>query len=558
MEEEVSTENAAGSYLNNNLAGQIITADQPYLSMEENNRRKFYPGNLQDDLFAGDHQPGLLNKPLAVESLSKTDCRLKNFPLLKTSALETDYIPAAAIEVTSNAGFSIAGFNGSGTSIDPYTFTGFNFTGDQTHLKIANTTDHFLIEDNLFDGLMGNHSGIILENVTSGMIETNSFNNHYRAVTIDKSENVTLHNNTVANPFDYSYNWITDLGSQAIVITSTVNTLIDSNGLFNCSEYFIRVENAEMLTISNNTICNKENLAGITAISLDNVNNTEISNNTFSVLDNYRAVDFVNQSIFWSYHITWFFNYESISAAANSNEAALLITKSTNLTVETNTFLDLRTIKTLINVTQSLFSNNSVKNSVYAMVHVNCTNDIIRNNQFHPRDLDETYGVLTISAVQFLFSRNTTIENNCFYNGISQVYFSYSATQHGVFCHENIIVRNNIIKDPLVYGIAISRANNCLIVNNTMDNTYRGVWMARGVNVTIISNRFINSYSGFYFSYRYLLIEQHENIVIRDNIFRNLTTCGMILYHVNNSVILNNTIDDTVVGILYTSHSGLP
>ncbi|MFW9993622.1 MAG: right-handed parallel beta-helix repeat-containing protein [Candidatus Odinarchaeota archaeon] len=121
--------------------------------------------------------------PLADGEVIDTS-RLKTAGLpLKPPVLEHD-----PIYINEDSDFGISGynFNGSGTELDPYIIEGYNITSSSANLiHVVNTTEHFIIRNNLLNGIGGSYSGILLENVTNGLITGNIIRDTEFGVNID-------------------------------------------------------------------------------------------------------------------------------------------------------------------------------------------------------------------------------------------------------------------------------------------------------------------------------------------------------------------------------------
>jgi parallel beta-helix repeat protein len=184
----------------------------------------------------------------------------------KMTTIQT-YDPHGRILVTSNDTFTTEGFSGSGTIEDPYKLEWKNITSSSGNLiEIRNTTAYFIICNNLLNGL-NQGGGILLSNVTHGIIENNSAHNIFQiaSISVEYSSNNTISDNTVFN---------CHLG---IAIMNSNKIIISDNNVYDC-QAGIEIGGSNSTTIDNNTF--SEGGIGIWS----STNNT-ISNNTVSNID---------------------------------------------------------------------------------------------------------------------------------------------------------------------------------------------------------------------------------------------------------------------------------
>lgn len=221
--------------------------------------------------------------------------------------------------------FTDQGFTGNGTIEDPYIFENYIITNDTTTLiEILNTDAHFIIRNNYLDGMSGIpiQDGIILHNVTNGIIEKNTvinlmncgigvwsqcsniivtdntlINNGYRGISSVKAYNSSFTNNQIYNQIGdgmsfsnstenlISNNTIHDNGDYGIEMEDSMNNLVTNNSIVNNSDGIIISGNSEQITVSNNSIIGNRGAgvyrgAGITLMSsFCNITGNSILNN---------------------------------------------------------------------------------------------------------------------------------------------------------------------------------------------------------------------------------------------------------------------------------------
>ncbi|MFX0181580.1 MAG: right-handed parallel beta-helix repeat-containing protein, partial [Candidatus Hodarchaeota archaeon] len=168
--------------------------------------------------------------PIALASLDfNTDYSTKHKVL--EIILRVQYTENGTIDIDNDTAFTtVYNLPGSGNETDPYIIAGMNISSSSANLiDISDTTKHFVIKNNLLDGLNGNFVGISLSNVINGNIGNN---------TIQNSKNgVELASNSIKN---YIYN----------------------NSIINNGEYGIKVQDSDENCIFNNYIHGNGNNGG--------------------------------------------------------------------------------------------------------------------------------------------------------------------------------------------------------------------------------------------------------------------------------------------------------
>ena len=138
---------------------------------------------------------------LIISIHSFNDTTLCSYPNnLKITEIQilTYHVP---IFITNNNQFTNQGFLGSGTSEDPYKIENLNITNPNDDLiSISNTTVHFIIKNNLLDGLATATSGISLSNVKHCTIENNLIRRNEDGIkAVDIYSSMFYNNNIYSN-----------------------------------------------------------------------------------------------------------------------------------------------------------------------------------------------------------------------------------------------------------------------------------------------------------------------------------------------------------------------
>ena len=233
---------------------------------------------------------------IAIETQVKgnecTSISKDNYPTLPISS---NYIPHAHIVIDNDDDFITLGFNGTGTSIDPYLIEGYNITavGYDSAIEISDTTKYFEIRDcflvgwGFYDVLITDISdgtatikdnqfgipigglevgnGLGLENANGVTITNNTFD--FGRIELGESNGVTIINNTL------KYGAYTE----DIFIYNSNNTLITENNILSSFPGGIRVESSYGTTITENYIHETH------GIRLYDSHTTSITNNQITV-----------------------------------------------------------------------------------------------------------------------------------------------------------------------------------------------------------------------------------------------------------------------------------
>ncbi|MFW9904181.1 MAG: extracellular solute-binding protein [Candidatus Thorarchaeota archaeon] len=188
------------------------------------------------------------------------------------------YVPHSRVTIFSNSQFSYQGFQGTGTSDEPYRIEGLNITDSGGDLiSISGTTAYFRIANCLLNGLGTTGNGIYLDNVIHGSLMNNTiFNNGWSGVNVARrsdfnivanntifgnsedgirlGEGTPSHNNTLYN------NTIHDNGWRGIAVDASKNNTIGYNQIYNSGSHAIDVYSSSGNTqIISNTIYNYDN-----------------------------------------------------------------------------------------------------------------------------------------------------------------------------------------------------------------------------------------------------------------------------------------------------------
>ncbi|MHA2296718.1 MAG: right-handed parallel beta-helix repeat-containing protein [Candidatus Hodarchaeales archaeon] len=158
------------------------------------------------------------------------------------------------IVITDNYNFSDLDFPGNGTFNNPYIIEGYSFAVTTNYMiSIHDTTAHFVIKDNVIDGMHGNTRGILLTNTTHGMIENNTIINCQYGITMQDSSNNTVKNNEFHDNHEYgiyvfnsSHNEVFNnnfvSNSIGLFLSYSIVNKIYDNTVFNSSGYAVFID----------------------------------------------------------------------------------------------------------------------------------------------------------------------------------------------------------------------------------------------------------------------------------------------------------------------------
>ncbi len=333
--------------------------------------------------------------------------------------------------IDENGDFGPSGYNftGDGSKSSPWKIMDFDITNaTNTLIYIQDTTDYFIISDNLLDGINGSNDGIVLSNVVNGTISNNTIKNSKFGISVSDSEHIVISGNSVFNNHEDGvalYNSNNSLLFENIIHNNGVNpggngvyldpsnhNIIFNNTIFNNSKNGIVLNNSEYNTISNNNVFNNhqdgvalynstnsllfENIIhtngvnpGGNGVYLDPSNYNLVLNNT--IFDNDESGIFVNESeyntfvdnnVFYNHEDGVYLHDSSFNVISNN-----LIHHNGLNPGGNGVYLDPSNYNTI--------NNNDIYNNTLSGVNIssNSENNQIKQNNFlfngpHPEDKD--------------------------------------------------------------------------------------------------------------------------------------------------------------------------
>ena len=205
------------------------------------------------------------------------------------------------VSVNGNAGFTPAGFSGTGAPGDPYILENKNIDASSANgIDIENTDAYFVIKNcTVYDG-GSSFDGIYLENVTHGRIENCTVYNNTVGIYLYLSSNYnnitgnTAYNNTAgivlstsSNNSTLTSNTVYNNIAGIVLSTSCDNTLIGNTAHNNTLYGIFLYTNCDNNTLTGNTACNNTNIGIVLSTGCNNntlIGNTACNNTYYGIV----------------------------------------------------------------------------------------------------------------------------------------------------------------------------------------------------------------------------------------------------------------------------------
>ncbi|MHA2245509.1 MAG: right-handed parallel beta-helix repeat-containing protein, partial [Candidatus Hodarchaeales archaeon] len=436
---------------------------------------------------------GFVDTPYNISGWLKTQDK---FPLTSTFIYQGPYVIDGNTMFNDTA--AIKNWSGDGTSTNPYIIENLIMVDiwGNTLFEIKNTDAHFQLKNSL---LAGGSNGIVLSNVTHGLIQNNTIIQN--GISIYSSRNIILSNNTIDNGY-----------KTGIYLNNSCHINILDNTLSNNHGSGIHLEKASHINIFDNKIANNNESGIKTENSVNNViTNNFIDTNTIGI----------------SFHSS---KNTSISSNRINNNAFLGIffnENSSNNKISSNTVIDnIWGGISLENSWDCRLSNNNISNNYGSGICLEMSGDnAITSNIIADNDEE---GILLSS------SENNTVSNNILLNhGLSIMGWSI---QHYIQAE----VSNNTVNGKLlVYWNAIK--------GGTVPEDAGQIILVECLGVTASNQRISDVYTGIF-------AISSPNLNIRNNKISNTVKTGILMDNSSNSILFNNSVSNGANGIvLYNS-----
>ncbi len=358
----------------------------------------------------------------------------------------SSYTTHDPITITSNEDFNDLDFPGNGTIVNPYLIKGYNITTTDYCILIKNTDAYFVIRGCVFaGGELG--SGILLGNVSHGVIQNNIISQKNQGVSFWHSSNNMVKNNAISKSNDGVYLYES---SENMIANNTVSANLFGGVHVSSSSNNIVVNN----TLSNNRV----------AISLgSSFNNTLTSNimvnNGVSIYGN--EIEHWQQSITTDNLVNWrplgYFWGRTDETIDETQYGQVILANCNNMFVE-----------------NGVFNNASKGITLGFSTYCNLINNNLSCN--------------SLNGINFHYSsNNVVVNNNIFDNSNTGVFFESSS--------DNVITNNNI-SGNLWSGVRLRYSSSNKVVSNrifgkphpVLNNTRTGVDLKDSSDNTMMNN----------------------------------------------------------------------
>ncbi len=436
------------------------------------------------------------------------------------------------------------------------TVFGNNITGNGNGIYLNNSSGNNIIgntiSNNNLDGIFVQASfknifstNTVKNNVNNGICLKNSDNNYIYSNTISSNAMNGIFfnnssNNVTFNRISFNGNYgLYDVGNGTVSaqnnwwgsnnpLSSNSNSFIGiDGGIVNCDQWLV-LNVTTSIDRSNRTVNSYNNI--ITADLSHNNHGDDTSENGDSLPDGI-PVNFTT-------------NMGTINSSVSTRKGKATATLSSSVTGMANfsAVLDRQSVSNSVNIIN--INTLAIRN--------NRTNEGFTSIQSAINDTDTLNGdVIFLEAGTY--TENVVINKTVIITSVSGYDVTVKALNEGksVFIilesgNGSKIQGLQINGASNSYGVAISSASNCNIINNVITGNYRGIYFYASDNNTIYDNNIKNNYYGI------AIYNSTFNIVSLNNITKSYY--GLSLINSNNTAITENNLKDNWDGIhLYNS-----
>lgn len=458
---------------------------------------------------------------------------------------------------------------GDGSISNPYIIENWsiNASSDQG-IFIRNTTKHVVIRNcYIYDGLLNNHDGIFLSNLTNASVTDSQLKNHYRGIYIYYSSTVSVTDTT-----------ITDVAKHGIYLENSNKNRIDNvTSKGSTGGHAIYLERSNLSLVSNCTLSGNH-YAGIED---DYTNNNTYRNNTmydngWNGFDMIQSVDarVIDNTIVNCTEGVYTIRckrclFEGNRFFNNSDVGLTLRDMSTTRVIDNEVHGSSEAIS-LESVGGSLLSGNWVHDNGEGIGLWDSSNNTFYSNVMERNGYN--FGMWRWTGLDTVTTNNTidgkpvyywynqsgkTVPANAGY--VALIYckdilvkgHDLSHNYQGVIAvhSSNITVQDNIFSDDL-HGIDVD-TSQVKMIGNRIINTTRAIDIMNSDNNLIKGNLIHNTSHGIDFW-------GGLGTVIEDNVIDNITSLsgydysGIHLYEAGPTEVRNNTIRDGVGNGIYS------
>ncbi len=418
------------------------------------------------------------------------------------------------------------GWPGDGSSSNPYVISGYRFNGSRFMIKIFNTNQYILIENNEFS--IEGTQGIYLESVNYVTIRNNTFTDLSLSIDFFYSTNIAI----VENSFVGDGESIYSEGNSGINVTAN---------LFMSGKQTMESISDMDLIFSSNVITDFMGPADV--LYTDSLVNGIVKNNAISGNDGtplyFDSSDNIsvqfNKISGFSYGI--YFNSGNdqviIGNTVSASQSSIRIGYTGKTTVESNVLelsgidiqggsksWDLQMTNNTLDGKEILYisalTSGSYSAQEYGQIILLNTSNLV----FDGISFGDGYGRKLIG----LYSEFLTIKNSIFKNGAYGIFLRYT---------HNSSIFNNQIFNISATGIYVYVGSENEIYNNQIYDTDLGIYLFNSEGNSIHHNSISRVRMG-------MSTSAQINSSFTENLIQDTDTTGIKLYNSQNSVLANN------------------
>ena len=356
--------------------------------------------------------------------------------------------------------------------------------------------------------------------------------------------------------------------------TLTEPYIIDGYNITTDTQILIRIENTRKHFLINGCILDCQ-YTGHNAISLDNVTNGRIENNTLKntngIFLNYASnINIENNTILnsdYPIRLQYCNNTEILENIIDDCDAAVYAPPGSNYNIIKDNTISNAEVGFFFGSDGTYFINNTIYDCIEGIdILGGKNNTLINNTVYNCVGGPTSQSVFFDTAITLSYSanNNTLISNtvfNCSHYGISLNESSYNTLTGNMLYNissSSLLQINsdyNLLADNTIHNcyegiIQVNASHNILTGNIVYDiPDDLSIYLTGGHNNTYSSNTIDNCYYGIY-------LEPEEsgvlarNCTIAGNTISNCTEEGIYLEDTNNIIVTGNTISNTIDGIV--------
>ncbi|MFW9995072.1 MAG: right-handed parallel beta-helix repeat-containing protein, partial [Candidatus Odinarchaeota archaeon] len=390
---------------------------------------------------------------------------------------QDDYPRVAPVWINEDSDFGDFASEGNGSEDSPYLLEKLLFTSSKsTLIHVANTTAHFVIQNNELDGLDQKYPGIYLKNVTNGVIHDNRISHCSNGIFLNSS---CSNNSLSLNRVELNAN------SSFYLVDSDNNTLYENYAGSNAGSGFILLNCHDNNLTANVAFYNTEN-----GFDLIGTRDTVITRNNASYNENglklTRCIDA---------------GLTDNEASKNANNGFLLVTSNTSLMIFNHASKNGITGFVVSSSYNNNLSSNTASfnyNNGFELSSTSTSNILVNNNATrNALDgflLNQVYWNSLTGNIGSLNGRNGIAVNSSGFSAINSNYFEQNVN-YGIYLRDtshNNLSRNIVSRNEGIAGVYLETSTyNTVYENSFWNNTDYGAYLKECLYNTFYFNVFI-------------------------------------------------------------------